>query len=290
MLVDASPRRITNIAAAGSVLYFAAYTSNNGTISNAEVLAVDIATGAPVGTPLSTTGAPAVWAVGNDVYASDYSASGTIWKLQAPAAPVAVVTGRNKPGAVTADATHVYWAEEVGSSTVVRRKAFANSTVEDVMTCASPRRLIVDATDLYCAPLQSSVLRAPKSGGQTVTIPVGSGYAVSSMVQDGTNLYVVNVYNYPQLWRVPMPDGPASLVKQVPEIGRYEGLAISPTYFYTVDSNYGVRRIHRTSLDVDRIYNALFVTRAPLLANGRLYFLANNPQLAGPNYVMHCVD
>jgi hypothetical protein len=148
---------------------------------------------------------------------------------------------------------------------------------------------VLDESYVYCTGFNDhGFYRAPKAGGTRVSLGYVSYPIPSAIVEAGT-LYFVSTKPNPQLWKAP-PNGQSTLVKEEMQLGTYSGLALSPSYYYTLDNNYGIRRIHRVSLAVDRIYNTLFVAGKVFATGNRLYFTALNPQLAGPNYIVTCVD
>jgi hypothetical protein len=294
ILLDVSPRRIGNLAFAGNVLYVSAYqVDGQSNVTNAVVLAIDPITGAEVAAPLAMAGAPLVWSAG-DVYASDLGA-GTIWRLHPGDAPVAVVTGRLSPMAVTTDGAYLYWSEKnqtFGMKDLVQRRLIAGGPVELVMTCDGARSLIVVGDELYCAAFVDGVLHGPKVGPGTDTpasIPF-DGYPLSSMTLDGNVLYLVNAFNNPRLFRIPLPTGPAVLVDELPILGRYSGLAMSSDTFYTIEQDSGLRRIDRATLAHHLIPDTTFSNGVPALWNNQLFFERSTPTSSGQPLVLHCVD
>jgi hypothetical protein len=292
ILVDVSPRRLSNIARADHLLYLSAFAlDGSGQVTSSSVETIDLATGQPSGAPLAITGAAGVYAAGGDVYAPEFRAAGTIWQLHPGSAPVAVITGRPFVRAVTADAGYLYWSEEDAVGTdVVRRRLITDGPIEPVMTCNDARRLVVVGDNLYCASFSGNLLRAPKTGGTATGIPYVNNYPIVSMIDDGGVLFFVNLFNNPELYRVPLPDGPAKLLKRLPTLGRYVGLTASPEFFYTVDENAGIRRIARVGLAVELIYDAPNADQDPVLWNDQLYFVASTPTSSGDPLVLHCVD
>jgi sugar lactone lactonase YvrE len=244
------------------------------------VLAIDLSTGLPIGSPHATEAVMFLHSAEGVVYGAD-PRGGVVWRFEPTMEPVPIVTDRVQPRTVTADTTHVYWAEQSGS---VFRIMLAGGVVEPVTTCTDARYLAVDDSHLYCARfLDGNVVRAPKSGGTAVAI-APNGYPIVSMIPDGDTLFIATLKPRPQLFRVPMPDGPSQLVKELLVSGRYEGLAVTSDYFYMTDSDGGVRRIHRVTNEDDRIHVGAFAVRDPVIHGGQLYFAKND------SFVMHCVD
>lgn len=301
LLLDTSPRVIGSFAMAGGVLYVGAYDQdpNTGAISSPEVLAIDPSTGMPVASPLVTTGAPLVAAAGGAAYATEARSGGSIWRLVPGQAPAEIVTNRPNPGAVTADDTYVYWAEQgamPADPDVVQRAPLAGGAIETVLgACTSPLDLIIDGGNLYCPEFSAGrIVRIAADGsGSAFGITAsgsGSAYPIVSTIADGGHLDYVNLYPNAELWDAPEPSGPATLVRESPGVARYRGLAATATYFYIIDQEVGLVRIRRSDHAIETLYAALGLDADPIIAGGQLYFLADDPSQAGERFVMHCVD
>jgi hypothetical protein len=279
VLIDVAPHRVGNIARAGDMLYVGSFLlDDSGLVTDARVTTIDLTTGQSAATS-STVGAPWLQPAHGAVYGVD-NAAGTIWRFAPNTAPVALVTGRIQPRAATADTTHVYWAE--GSGTVYRR-LLAGGPVETITTCSDARYLIIDGTEVYCAPLAASVYRAPKTGGAAVSIGYVS-YPIGSMLHDGTDLYVTNLSPNAELYRIPIPGGPAALVKQISGPRRFGGFAATQDFFYVTDSGAGIRRIDRVTTATDVIYANPFTLQDPVIWNNQLYFAQQD------SLVLHCAN
>ncbi len=296
ILVDANPRRITTMANVGDVLFVAAYNPNNA--SDSVVLSVDPATGASLAAPLVTAASGAVWPGPDAAYATEGRANGSIWRLVPGQPPVELITGRASPFAAASDGTYVYWNE--GST--IERRLIAGGTIEQVMTgCDNPFRIVVDATDVYCLAFQQGdVLRAPKDGSAAAAaVPYAGGAGAhlpaATLVQDGSDLYLANFYNNPEIWAGPKPAGPLALVTQSPDLGRYLGLAVAPYHFYVTNQEGYVEQISRSTHAVHKIQILNQTTYGapaldPIVWNGQLLVTAEDYTSAGQRYVLHCAD
>lgn len=293
MLIDVTPRQISNMARTGHVLYIAAQQVDPLTnmVSNGAVLSVDLMTGMELDAPFALD-RPTVWSAGGEVFASDASATGTIWHMHPGAAPAAVVTGRPYPLVVTTDGTYIYWSETQGQTSVVQRQPLAGGAIQTVIaSCPNARNLIVAGDLLYCNTFFNSPMYAPKDGSAAAMSITGytTAYPIVTLIHDGTSLYFANLYNNPQLWAIPLPTGPMVKIQESATIGRYLGLAASPDYLYTVGSQ-GVARVRRDTYESTVIHSSVLDGSDPVLWNGQLYFAEQNPQVAGLRYVMACID
>jgi hypothetical protein len=291
-LRDVSPRVIGDLALSGNVLYISAYEqANTGDISNSVILSIDLTTANEAYAPVTTAGFALLVAVGQDVFAS-ITDSGTILRLHPGVAPETLITGRPSAGAITADATHVYWSEQAtpGDPAVVKRRLLAGGTVESVLTCDRAYQLFVVGTDLYCVPLTGSVLHVAKDGSGQVAAITTNGYPIISTIHDGADLYSVGFTVYPQLDRIPLPDGPLALMYEGPTLGqRYAGLAATSTHFYVTEQNVGVRRFRRTNLATSVIATDYVSTGDPIIWNNRLYY-ATASATDTQHWLRYCVD
>jgi hypothetical protein len=180
----------------------------------------------------------------------------------------------------------------------VQRRALAGTAVTKVMDCNLPFELFVVGGVMYCPSYTAgNVLYAAADGTSTgvngfgyAMGSVGGGYPIASTILDGGNLYFVNLYNNPELYRGPLPAGPSVLLTKSPEISRYAGLAATPDYFYAVDSDRGIDRIQRSDDSVATIYSTVGLAQDPVIWNGQLYVLGQNPEVSGVRYVLHCID
>lgn len=283
-LLDVAPKYINNLAISGDVLYVATYEyGGSGSVTNPAVLAIDVTTGAQVAEPLLTTTAAFLSTVGTDVYAADGTQA---WLLRPGHAPVAVVTNRSGVMIATADATHFYWAElRTTESNVVLRQSKSGGTVEPVMTCDSAMALVVEGGNVYCGGFRGLVY-APTTGGAARDIPYVNGYPIVSMSGEGSEIYFANLTG--GIYRMPLPTGPTELVKQHPQSDRYYGLALTSDYFYV--TGYDLLRIHRATLEIETVYDALMSRMDPVVRNDTLYFAAQGQQATGLHYVMRCAD
>lgn len=106
--------------------------------------------------------------------------------------PVATFQG---VGAITADATHIYWASE---NSGVYRAAFGDPPCTEGSTCklvsgaSGPHGIAVDASFVYWTePASGSIRRAPKGGGSSVIVATGQASPRAIAVQ-GTFVYWAN--------------------------------------------------------------------------------------------------
>jgi len=295
ILFDTSPSLISNIAQAGNILYVGTYNGSSGA-----VLAIDPTTGSQVATPLTTTGTPRLSVSDNVVYVGDAASAGSIWKWVPGDAPSELVPGRPYPTTVTTDGTYVYWSEQdtTPPNDVIQRRLLTGTTITKVMSCNLAQDLFVVDGTLYCpAYLVGDILYALADGTSTSTNSMGyapgamgTGYPIASTILDRTDLYFVNLYNNPELYRAPLPAGPSVLLTESPDISRYSGLAATADYFYAVDIDRGIDQIRRSDNTVTTIYPVTGLADDPVLWNGQLYVAGSNPMLSGQRYVMHCID
>ncbi len=76
---------------------------------------------------------------------------------------------------------------------------------------------------------------------------------------------------------------------------RITGLTATSDYFYTVDMQHAVRRVHRPTRVEEDVYPYVAGHDLPtsniFVWNNQLYFDALDYNLGGsPNYILHCVD
>jgi hypothetical protein len=266
--------RLSNMAIVEDTLYMStADLENPGSgfeVVAGRVTSVDLVGGTQA-TLLPGTVEYSVWAADGWLYAAEYTANGTIWRLKPGVAPVALVTGRPTPHVVTADATHVYWTETLDSTTdVVKRRLISGGTVETVMNCRSAWALIVDDLNVYCEEFNQSLLRAPKAGATAVSI-ASSSYPYTGMVRCAQSLYATNVGQL-TIQAVPMPDGPGSTFATVDGIGRFYGIAASAAHFYATPLAAGIVRVSRADATYDVIAPDEASEGTPVLWNGQLFF------------------
>jgi hypothetical protein len=284
ILVDVAPSRVGQIARVGDTLYVAAYDYDNADL-NPRVLAYDLTTGTPSASPFFLTQIrPQLWPGDGEVWVSDYSA-GSIWRLRPGMNPEEVVTARPKPGAVTAEGGYVYWGETEPPSneqSVIRRRLITGGAVETVTTC-NAIDLVVVGDDLYCADFLHGIKRAPKSGGNAVSISSPSSYPIPSFTRDGNDLFFVTLKPTAEIYRLPIPNGPASLVTELTTPSRYSGIAASSQFIYLTGDG-GVRRIHRPTNLLETSYSGTLCAEDPVLWNGQIVFVKKDAQ------VLRCVD
>jgi hypothetical protein len=286
VLVDVAPSRISNIARVGDTLYIGAYDHDYVTgDSNTRLLTYDLITGMPATDPIAFQSRPALWSGVGEAWMTDYEA-GSIWRLRAGMSPEEIVTGRPRPGAVVAEGGYLYWSESVPPSTqqeVIKRRLITGGAVEPVTSCDSAMDLVVVGNDIYCAEILGGVVkRAPKAGGVATSIPP-STYPIASMTGDGNDLYFVTLKPTAEVYRVPIPNGPAALVHEMTTPARYAGIAVSPTYVF-ITGDGGVRRIHRATSALSTSYGASPCVQDPVLWNNQLVFVKSDSQ------VLRCVD
>jgi hypothetical protein len=292
-LLDVSPRTIGDIALAGDVLYISAYEqANTGDISNSVILSIDLTTGDEAFAPIATAGDAGLVAVGDDVYAS-IAAGGTILRLHPGVTPETLITGRPWVGAVTVDATHLYWGERAtaGAPDAIKRRPLAGGTVEDVVTCDRATQLFVVGADLYCVPFTGSVLRVAKDGsGQVSSFSSTDSYPLVSTILDGGVLYIAGFSVYPQLHRIPLPSGPKTLLHEATTFGRFTGIAATSTHFYVTHFDEGIRRFRRTDLANTVIAMDYIRFGDPVIWNDRLYYATASFTDAYQRWLKYCVD
>lgn len=186
----------------------------------------------------------------------------------------------------------MYWNE--GST--IHRRLIAGGAIEQVMTgCGMPARLLVDATDAYCLAFQPVELwHSPKDGSASATgISYGSVYQAVGLAQDATQLYLANIYNNPQLWSGPKPNGPLTLVTQSPDLGRYLGLAVAPYHFYVTNQEGYIEQINRSTHVVHKINILNNSTYGepdldPIVWHDQLLVASMDYTTAGLRYLLHC--
>ncbi len=291
-LIDVSPRRLSNLALSGQTLYTSAYNVNaQDEVSDVTVIAIDLATETEAAPPVTMSGAVTLWEgqdASGDVYVSEFLA-GTIWRFHPGTSPTPIVTGRPKPGIVTAEGGYLYWSEystTVGAPGLIQRRLLTGGPIEFVMDCDRPLGLVVVGDQVYCGT--QYLQHAPKAGGGPVTgISYLHEYYITSMMEDGGSLYFVNMFNNPELYRVTLPNGPAVVVDQLSTFGRYTGLAMTSDSYLTVDNFTGVRRIDRTTGATVRIHDAIGDQYDPLIWNNQLYFVASTQTSITP-VILHC--
>lgn len=288
ILIDTSPRVIGNIARAGDTLYVSGYQTDNTTVSDNALIAIDLTTGVAA-TPIVQSAQVQLWPAGDNVYMSEYRPDGTIWQLHPGAAPVALVQHLATPTVITADGDYVYWAS---TSNVVQRRLIAGGPIEMVMPCTDASRLVIDGTDIYCAAGQY-VTRALKAGGSIpdeITTMI-TNYPIVSMIKDGASLYYATLDPFPDLMQINTTTSSASVFYKSPNPGRYTGLAASSDFFYITNQFAGgLQRIERTTHAVETIVVDTGVFLDPVIWNQHVYYESQNPQLSGERYVMQCVD
>jgi hypothetical protein len=235
------------------------------------VIAVDLVGGTQV-TLLPGTIDYSLWAADGWAYAAEYStASGTIWRFKPGTAPTALITGRPNIRVVTADATHVYWAEKLDSTTdVVKRQLISGGAVETVMNCRSAWALSLDDQNVYCEEFDHNLLRAPKTGASALPIAT-SNYAYAGMVRCAQSLYATNV-GTKTIQQVPMPDGPGTTFATVDGIGRFYGIAATAAHFYVTPLAVGIVRVSRTDATYDVIAPDEASEGTPVVWNGQLFY------------------
>lgn len=287
-LLDVSPKQLSSIKRAGDVLYASAYRYEANSVSGPVVYAVDLTTGQTIGTPHATATPVSLYAAGDSVYGPEYIENGTIWRFRPGMAPEALVANRPWPGPVAADESYVYWAEATsGANDMVRRRLLAGGPIEDVMPCNDAYEVLLDGVSLYCVG-RSGITWGLKAGGsipQGISIP--SSHTIYTALVDSGALYFVN---FEGLFAVNLFGNSAVHVEQAPEVGRYIGLETTRDYYYTVRTDRGIRRIHRTDLASELIVPSLLIAGDPVLWNEQLYFMEGNPQVAGLYYVKHCAN
>ncbi|HEX4455510.1 MAG TPA: hypothetical protein VH143_31840 [Kofleriaceae bacterium] len=279
VLFDATPNTAGNIAIASDVLYVGVFEGSAGMI-----VSIDPSTGEQVDPPFATPGQPWLWSDGTDVIATTGTA---IWRLHPGAAPSELVSGRTAPFLAIDDSQYLYWTEE-GS---VWREAIAGGSATSVLSCTDPTTLDTDATNVYCAGINSSIAVGAKDGTGTPTgVDCPLIYPVASMVRDGSELYALDLYPMWRVWSAPTPTGPCTVFDQSTAYGRAEGLAATSDTFYVVDSFAGVWTIDRTTMAATAIYSEVGLGDNPIAWHGQLFFEAPNPNVAGQTYVMRCID
>ena len=295
VLLETSPRRIGTMARSGSTLYVSAYEMDaSDQPINSVVFTIDLTTGTQSVPPISTVGPMFLGATdGNvgDVFGAENMSDGSIWQFHPGAPPAEIIEHRDRPSTVTAEGGYVYWSEYVAlgdPTALVKRRLITGNTVEAVMEC-EVLDLAVVGPNLYCAGFRGLTF-APKAGGAVEGVSfMNSGYPIVSVNNDGSSVSFVSLYPFPELFRATPGAMTATKLHQLPLSGRYAGLTASSDYLYTVELDRGIRRIDRTTLAIEHIYQGP-ANRDPVLWNNHLYFQAPNPQLSGDRYVMHCVD
>ncbi len=292
VLIDVSPRRLLNFARSGDTLYVAAHdVGPSNEITDPIVFTIDLVSGTQSAAPFVPTAEVSVWPSVDPTGDVFGTGAGTVWQFHPGSAPVALVTGRDTPALATAEGGYVYWAEKQSAASfgALKRRLISGGTVENVGFCEDAWDIVIAGNEIFCGGFRG-LYHLPKDGsGSIQSIAYNTGYPVASVMSDGAGIAFVSLYNYPDLWKATALSASATLIHRLTILGRYVGLTATSDYYYTVERDSGIRRIHRTTLDVERVYTSS-ANRDPVLWNNQLYFEAPNPLLSGDRYILHCVD
>jgi hypothetical protein len=110
-----------------------------------------------------------------------------------------VATTEFSPYGITADATYVYWANNLSIASAIRKIPLAGGTPQDVVTgssVAAPTRVLVDATYIYWSNAgtgadDASVYRAKLDGSEPTALSSGQP-AIYGLAIDATTVYFSN--------------------------------------------------------------------------------------------------
>ncbi|MBA3464382.1 MAG: hypothetical protein H0T46_30805 [Deltaproteobacteria bacterium] len=289
--LDVSPLKITTMARSGSTLYVSTYDPAN--FGQGTLYTFDLTTHTQTAAPFVTTGILQVGESPGDVFAAEPSA-GRIWQLHPGAAPQVLVSDRVDPWVPVADSTHVYWAEltPTSSGRQVVRSAIAGGPVEPLMACQAYQLAIV-GQHIYCAG-QNGVRRHRTDGtGATEFISYAGISVVFALAAAGTDAVFAPFGAGSTLFRVDSTTTAATAITPISG-PRNSDVATSSDYFYLLDLTSAVRRIHRTTAQEELVYSSGGGRPVPqqwvVLWNEHLYFDAQDSQLGGTSYLMHCVD
>lgn len=297
-LFDATPRRIGSMARSGSTLYVSVYDPADPE-GPAGIVTIDLVTGAQIGGVIAT---PSVLLLAStdenrdlDVFGTAY-ADGSVWQLHPGVAPVPLELHRNFPGWVAADGTHVYWAERTVPTSPERvvRRAIAGGPVQPLMDCSGPESLHVVDGYVYCSG-QSGLARAASDGtGSLGAVDYPLGYLIFAATVDAGAYYFAPFTFTFMILRADSASATATTVAPA-TAERFSGLSATSDYFYTVDQQLAVRRVHRPTGVEESVYPHVVGRESPsgniFVWNNQLYFDALDYNLGGsPNYILHCVD
>jgi uncharacterized protein YjeT (DUF2065 family) len=284
------------IARSGNTIYASVYDRAEPEGPGA-IITIDLVTNTQTGSAFITPRVLFLAATDGDgdVFGTESIADGSVWKLHPGSAPVALVQHRPFPAYVAADATHVYWSENTtpGSPEHVVRRAIAGGPIEPVMTCGAPNSLHVAGGYVYCSGQSHLVRHLVDGTGSDEGIPYPLGYPIFAAMVEGVGYFFAPMSFTQMILRV---DNTSTNAATVVGAGgsRIASLSATADYFYTVDFGYNLRRTHRTT-GIEEVVHPFLVNhdtanQYAIEWNNQLYFDAQDYNLGGVPYLMHCVD
>ena len=285
MYADFGTSLTTNMVRVGSTLYAGVYDTAGpgGAVTAGRVMAIDLDSGAQ-SMVLSRSGAAYHMSTANDwVFAAESGTDGSIWRWRDGEAPAAVLTHRSTLGAVTADATYMYWNEAPSGSVdanLIQRQPLCGGPIDTLIAgCTSTLGLVSDGQHAYCASFGHDVYAAAADGSSSGTIAYSS-YPWTSLILVDSTLYGTDVGDL-TIHAIPTPGGPATTFASTTTGGRFLGLAASDAYLYATSTG-GIYRIDRAN----GAYTQLTSDSAeayPVLWHGQLFYLTRSA-------IMRCTD
>jgi len=298
-LLDVTPRRIGNFARSGSTLYVSVYDPADPQ-GPASIITIDLTTNTPAAQEFATPRVLYLVSTDGDadadVFATDDTADGSIWRLHPGSPPAVIVAHRPDPAYIAADATHVYWSESTapGSPDHVVRRALAGGNVEPVMTCGGPFSLHVMGGYVYCSG-QSNVLRH-RGDGSGSDEGIGGyplGYPIFAAMVESSGYYFAPFTSTQMILRADNQSALAATVAGT-SVVRAASLSATSDYFYVVDLGSAIRRTHRVTGIEESVYplvvNHDSANQYAVEYGNQLYFDAQDYNLGGVPYLLHCVD
>jgi hypothetical protein len=105
--------------------------------------------------------------------------------------PIQLASGQQKPRGIAVDATHVYWATQLGG-TIVKVPKGGGTSIVLTTGVDRPRAIAIDATHVYWASdLAGTIGRVSKSGGPPAILADNQSLPLRVAV-DGTHVYWIN--------------------------------------------------------------------------------------------------
>ena len=273
-LLDITPRRIWRTALDGDHLVASTFEWDNsvGPV-NGQVLSVSLQDRAV--TPIRATSANATLHVeGGWIYVADGGTPGDVWRYQAGAPPQIIASGRAEPRAVYADGTNVYWSE---GSPVARVMMRAPVTGGPSVTIGDgdAYSMTGDATHLYTAGVADGVRRFRKDTWQ-IDWNSESHAQVENMVLDGGDLLIAPDNG---VLSVRPPNYPFVDIQTQPHsVVRKGGLAVAGGSIWVTAGSSGLMRMPRTGGQLEQVA-ALWSNGRPIIADPYVYFVIGDSQL-----------
>lgn len=169
-----------------------------------------------------------------DVYFSDAGGIQTVPKgggVPTPLSPVSAFVG-----AITLDATRVYWTDQGKGEVRSVPKAGGSFFVHDYGAVNQLSGVAVDANNIYWATgLGGAVYSAPLAGGAPVPLATGQQYTWAVAV-DGTNVVWTQATPMGGVWRYPLGGPPMAQLVAGATVPNHMAVANGVAY-YTDDQN-----------------------------------------------------